>query len=81
MLKKTLLLIFLSAILLSLTSCAITMRHDNGKHRGWVRKYDNNHKRKSTVWVVSQDNHKQATKKGKRNSKKKQTKKRWDAKK
>jgi hypothetical protein len=83
-LKIIVLMMFLSGILLSFTSCLVTRRHDNGKHYGWFKKHDNHHyDRGRTVRVYEYDNHhKQPVKKSSKSSKSNKSKKnQWDAKK
>jgi hypothetical protein len=48
-------ILFLSMILLGMTSCEVGLRIDNGRHRGWFHKNENNHHRRGTVLIINQD--------------------------
>lgn len=71
--------LFLSMLIVSMTSCAVRLHEDHGRHRGW---YKNNDHRDRKVYIIEQDNHKQP--KSTHNKKvkgKSRDKNRWDAKK
>lgn len=75
-------MVFLAGIMLSFSSCLVTRRHDNGRHRGWFKKHDNHRNdRVRTIRVYEYKNHKQPAKKHYKSSKsKKSNKNQWDAK-
>ncbi len=71
-LKFIVLIMFLSGILLSFSSCTVTRRYDNGKHYGWNKKHDKRHYGSDrTIVVYELDHHKYKAPKSKRESKSK----------
>lgn len=76
-LKFIMLLMFFMGIILSFSSCLVTRKHDNGRHRGWFQR-DNKHynDRNRTVWVVEKDYHRQPDMKKSKSSKQRDSKSR-----
>lgn len=68
-LKYIVLMMFLTGIMLSFSSCLVTRRHDNGRHDngrhlGWFKKNNNHHHDKGrTIRVITYDKHKQPSSK------------------
>lgn len=48
-------ILFLSMILGGMTSCEVGRRTDNGRHRGWGQKHDNDEHRRGAVIVIEKD--------------------------
>lgn len=61
-LKFIVLMMFLTGIMVSFSSCLVTRRHDNGLHRGWFHKQDKHHYDSGrTVRLYENKNHKKPT--------------------
>lgn len=51
--------LFISMILGGMTSCEVSRHSDEGRHRGWFQKQDNDHHRKGAVLIIKQDSREQ----------------------
>jgi hypothetical protein len=49
------LILFLSLILGSMTSCYVGMRTDNGRHRSWFHKHEPREHRKHAVVIIGSE--------------------------
>jgi len=77
-LKIIITFLFLSMLIVSMTSCAVRHHEDHGRHRGW---YKNNDHRDHNVYIIEQDNHRhQQSTHYKKVKGKSSDKNRWDAK-
>jgi len=52
------LLVICIGILFGSTSCAVNLKHDNGKHKGWYKNSNNPHHRQSTNPGKAEGKHK-----------------------
>lgn len=48
-------ILLLSMILCGMTSCEVGLRTNDGRHRGWFHKNENNHHQKGSVLIINQD--------------------------
>jgi hypothetical protein len=48
-------IMFLSLILCGMTSCEVGRHTDNGRHRGWFHKHEDNRPRRDAVIIFDQD--------------------------
>lgn len=51
-------IVVFSFILFGLSSCYVTSRRDNGRHRGWFHKNDNYRHHDKKVYVIEKNNSK-----------------------
>jgi len=49
-------ILFLSLILCGMTSCEVGRHTDNGRHRGWFNKHENNHQKRGNVLIIDHNN-------------------------
>lgn len=54
-LRSIVTILFFALLLGGMTSCMVRAHTDNGRHRGWFQKHDNNHHRTKAVIVVGAD--------------------------
>lgn len=55
-LRTIITILFLSLILCGMASCEVERRSDNGRHKGWFHRSDNNHHKRGAVLIINQDN-------------------------
>ena len=48
-------ILFLSLILVGMTSCEVSRHAENGRHRGWFHKHDDQRDRKDPVIIIDSD--------------------------
>jgi hypothetical protein len=53
-LRTVVTILFLSLILVGMTSCEISRHADNGRHRGWFHRHDDH--REGPVLIITPDN-------------------------
>jgi hypothetical protein len=49
-------ILFLSLILCGMASCEITRHTENGEHRGWFHRHNDNREKRGTVIIISPQN-------------------------
>ena len=49
-------ILFLSVILVGMTSCEISRHTDNGRHRGWFYRHNNHHRNNGAVLIITPEN-------------------------
>ena len=49
-------ILFLSLILVGMTSCEISRHADNGRHRGWFYKHNDHHRHKGAIIIITPEN-------------------------
>ena len=55
-LRSIVTILFFALLLGGMTSCMVRAHTDNGRHRGWFQKHENNRHRTKAVIVVGSDN-------------------------
>lgn len=54
-LRSIVTIIFLSMVLMGMTSCAVRMHEDNGRHRGWFHRNDDRPNKRDAVLIINTD--------------------------
>jgi len=55
-LRSIITILFFALLMGGMTSCMVRAHTDNGRHRGWFQKHENNRHRTKAVIVVGSDN-------------------------
>jgi hypothetical protein len=80
-LRRILTIAMMTIYMYRFTSCLVTARKDNGKHRGWFHRYDDGHHHDRRVYVIENQKQPKYPKGKKIKVKHSKDKNRWDAKK
>lgn len=56
-LRTVVTILFLSLILGGMTSCEITRHTEEGRHRGWFHRHDDDRENRGPVLIIRADNH------------------------
>ena len=55
-LRTVVTILFLSLILVGMTSCEISRHTENGRHRGWFYSHNDHRQRKGAVIIITPEN-------------------------
>ena len=44
-------------MLVGMTSCEVSRHSDNGRHRGWSHRHDNDEHKRGAVLIINSDDH------------------------